>query len=58
MDKRLEQFDTMAMNLFLSLTLHGALKEKFDPEEQVLKDWMDELVYSTVEHIFPIPAEA
>ena len=52
-----DRLNKLAMDLFLSLTLHQALIEKYKSDEQVLEDWMKEQVCSTAEYLFDI-AEA
>ena len=58
MDKNIDGFHKMAMNLFLSLTMHEMLKYKFEKDEKVLEDWMVDTLCTSAEFIFPIPAEA
>ena len=58
MNPMIEQFDRMAMNLFLSLSLQAVLKENFTPKEKILEEWMKEQICSTAQTLFRIPAEA
>ena len=58
MNTKLEEFNRMGMNLFLSLSLQAVLQEKWAADEKILEDWMMEQVCSTAETLFPIAAEA
>ena len=56
--KTLADFDRMALNLFLSLSMQAVIKQKFKEDEGILKEWAEDQIAQSASYIFPVPFEA
>ena len=56
--KTLADFDRMALNLFLSLSMQAVIKQKFKEDEGILKEWAEDQIVQSASYIFPVPFEA
>ena len=56
--KTLADFDRLALNLFLSLSMQAVIKQKYREDEGVLKEWAEDQIAQSAQYIFPEPFEA
>ena len=56
--KTLADADRLALNLFLSLSMHAVIKQKYREDEGILKEWAEDQIAQSAQYIFPDPFEA